>query len=461
MSVTLVLDPGTTFAAVAGELATWDGGPTDRHPLLAGEPIGASWRRGGDRVAYSANPAIRLRVLTIEGPGGQRVAADLAARLPLLDARTARGMIGSADREAALLGATAAGLRHDLAAIPALKELARRRDRELAAAARLALQRIGSGTVAAGAARVAERRRRRPGRDPLFELAGPPATRRQVVRWLAVDPPADTGRAAELLLTAMEDGDWEVRWSAVLAAHALGTAELALAVKRCPPADRVDRTDRQILEAARETVGCRLTGATPRHPGTDRIAACLAGRPGRYDRAFLLLHALRQPLPVTRPEPVPHGFTWVPPVVHWLGSDDPDVPGNPIRAARPGRGVAVSTRPLDLAAAEAVPRRLAELAAELGHPLELPTVEVLEMAVRGPDGRRFPWGNGREPGWRGRPSPWGLEEPVAEPQWATLDGRLVTLGGADGRCAGPVGRPARACLRPVLAERCDSGATLR
>jgi hypothetical protein len=121
----------------------------------------------------------------------------------------------------------------------------------------------------------------------------------------------------------------------------------------------------------------------------------------------------------------------------------------------------VSTRPLDGVSADAVPARLAALAEELGQPLAVPTVEVLEMAVRGPDGRRYPWGNGREPGWQGLASPWGLMEPVAEAQWASRDGQLVALGGGGGRCAGPVHRSTSARLRPVLADTRDSGATLR
>jgi hypothetical protein len=442
MTPAIVLEPEVGFDAVAAALRGWDGGPADRHPWLGGEPISASWTRDGREVHYSANPAINLRVLSGSG------AADAAAALPTLAPERMRALARSDDLESALLGITAAGLCEDLSAADDLEALAGDPRPQVAAAAGLALRRLGATVLQMGADRIAERRRRAPDRDPVFGLLGPPAARRQLIRELAATPPASRPRQLEVVRAALHDDDWEVRWSAVLAAHDLRLGELLSDIRHCPRADRAHRRDRDILEAVREAVGRRLAGAEPTLPGALRVLAILDGVQEPRDRAWALIGALRRPLPATEPEPALEGFRTVPGVLHHLG--DPDLPGAPPRAAVPPRPIVIHRDVVPDVPADDVPAALAELSRQLSMPLRLPLPDELEMAVRGPDGRRYPWGNGRERRTAEIDSPWGLRRPLDGAEWVAHGERLLALGPALEGCCGPHGRPASAGLRPVL-----------
>jgi hypothetical protein len=434
------------FDAVAALFAGWDGGPTDRHAWLAGEPVGACWTRGGEEVRYSANPAIGLRVLSGSGAEGAR------GRLAVLSPTRARALASSEELGRALLGVTASGLYGDVRAVDRLTALTRDPRPELRAASELALRRVGVALFGLAADRIAARRRAAPGCDPVLGLLGPPATRRQLIRWVATEPPADRGRRLELVRAGLGDDDWEVRWSSVIAAFALRLHETALDVRRCRPADRAHRADRQILEALREVVGRHLTGSRSERPGAEHLLACLDGRARERDRAFMLITALRTPLPVSPVPAAPRGFCSVPAVLHWLG--DPEQPADPLRAVVPAGALAIAEDALDDIAVADVPGVLRALEAEHRLELRLPTPHELQMAARGPDGRGHPWGNGRERDADAARSPWGLARPLTGPEWVQHGGEPMALGGA-GRCAGPPHRAVTAGLRQVVAAPGD------
>jgi hypothetical protein len=427
----VVLAPHVGFADVADAMAGWTGGATDLAPWLAGEPVSARWRRNEAEVSYSANPALGLRVL--EGSGLREVAQLPAA----MTVDQASWLAGSADPAEAALGVTALGLLGDAAALPDLERTASHRATEpaVAGAATLAVRRIGLAALVTGADRIAERRAERPEQDPVLGLLRPVSVRRQVLRAFLADPPDDRTRVLEVVRAGLADDDWEVRWTAVLGAHDRHLSELLLPIRRCPMGP--DRGQRPVLEALRDVVGHRLAGTRSTIPGADRIEALLDDDSVEYDAAFLLVRALRHPLPDPPDDRAPAGFTRVPAVPHWLGHAETGV-----RRVAPGSSFAIATSPVLDVRCERVDAVLRDQETT-GRRLRLPTPDELEMATRGPDGRRFPWGNAREPGWRRAVSPWGLAGPIQTTEWVAVDGVMLAVPSAHGGCG----------LRPVPAER--------
>jgi hypothetical protein len=444
----LVLSPGATYADVEDALDAsaeggWVGGAADLTPELGGEPTIAGWTKDGATLAYSANPAIGLRVLEGDGLG------LVASRLPALGVDDAIGLVRAADADAAdtLLGVTALGLLGDPDALPYLERLVARNDPELAAAAGLATRRIGYAAMVAGAARVAERRDRAPAMDPVLGLLRPVAVRRQVLRLFLADPPADRVRLLEVVLAGLVDPDWEVAWSAVLGAHDHQLAEALPYLRRCVPAP--DRRVMVVLDAVREVAGHRLAGARSTLPGGERAEALLDDPTGLPDDDALLVIALRDPVPeVDDASPGPsRGFTRVPRRPHWLGRDETG-----IRRVRPPMAYDVATHAFPDVPRTSIAATLRDLGHDHGRAVRLPTSDELEMATRGPDGRRFPWGNAREPGWRRAPSAWGLAGPLRTLEWVDDgDGPRALPSVRHGCGAAAVTAPV-AAVRAVVAE---------
>lgn len=496
----LVAHPGFTFAQVdraLGELGlAREPDTTVTEPILPGEPELAAWRGDAGRVVYTFNPVVHLRVLAFSGGDADALRIAVAERVPQLGIGTAKGLLGSDDPREVLLGLLAAGEMRATPLLPRISQLRSYPHDVIRRAAEDVFRRLGGEATEDALGALTSAQAAHPERSALFPLAGDAHARRQIVRWLIRDRAEANPHIVQVLRTALADDDWEVRMSAVLASARLGARELWMDVKRAalPDGGRegLGAWDRDVLRAARDAALARIEGAavpsSDAARGEDRsalrahVARCVAGEaPARLDGIHLLLQSLASPVPPPEPAPsaVPPSLiptavegryrmadtgielAWVPPLPHWLGDDPAQAPGaRPPRAVTHPTGFWIAVHPLRDGADPArltldgARERLAELSAS-GLPFGLPAPDEWEMAVRGPDARRFPWGNGVEDGMLERPSPWGLESAAgAVAQWTLADGDAVLRGGPGRlRCADAGERAAAesvAALRPVV-----------
>jgi hypothetical protein len=465
---TLVLRPEYPFALVAPVLETqgWRRVPDPEapEPAIPGEPELAAWTRDGAQLSYAFNPAIGLRTLTVRGQPDEQ----LFEQLPLLDVERVRELIRSGPAENVLLGLAAA---REAGAVGLLPEVLPRiaDDDELIAdwATETAVVLGGRGLAHATEA-VARARAERPGRSILY-YGLPRPVRLQVLRWwIALEQRPEPG-VVEFVQSALDDADWELRVTALLACGRLRIRELARAAAHVDlprgVRDGVLPEERQLLLSVRELVALSLRRGLPdeaRDGGLGR--AVLAGRIDGADEVARLLVALTTPIPdAPGPERLPEGVVsdgeswslrgvdvpliWVPPIPHWLGDRvPPPSRPNPTRRVTPAHGFFVGAEPVTdpLARACGVETDGAggvtyagalsicrELSLRSNADVRPPTADQWEAAARGPDARRYPGGNTAY-GTGLDVSPWGGTRFVgAIPQWtrdAPTSGHRVVCG---------------------------------
>lgn len=301
--------------------------------------------------------------------------------------------------------------------------------------------------------------------------------RRQALRWLMREP-VSTPQVDEVLRAALGDSDLEVRMTAVLAAAKLRARDVLPALQSSDMPTLLQELDepreRRFLEqlwqgvirylSERRNPADSLPGRDPLRP----LWRLLAGELEVSDPTSLLLHALTTPLePARRPHRLPPGVAekmgryylersglplrWVAPVAHWLGA-------SPARRERSAGFFVAQTavdRPLAKWMGNPLPIRVVpdheqvwlgsfkeadRLCTELSQienaNIRVPTADEWEMAARGTDGRRYPWGNLPQENWEECASPWGVEYLVGDvPEW-TFDpesGTHLLRGGVEAR----------------------------
>jgi hypothetical protein len=493
---TLIAAPQLSFGELRAQLTEigWELESASETPIIAGEPELAVFIHQPDQTSihYTFNPVVKLRVLQFRGPNAGQEYLRVAGAIPLLNVTDLRALLSAAEIKDVLLGLFAAEELAEIGVIDQVANLCNHADTRIARTAVRVRDSLLASALGQAADQLAAEQSRHPERLAWFEHLPQPELRKQVLRWIMHDCTASDESIDQTLRSALLDSDPEVRVTAVIAAARLGAKNLGLALRAAviptSTSEGADPRDRFFYERIRQTTLRYLALEAAGQSETNNPDKRAPDKQEQFRRAVhgelevrddptLLLHALTTPLQLVEPPLwLPEGIElraglhflkrsglalrWVAPIPHWLGENasPPLSSRNPIRQAQPKNGFFIaemsvtsamafwSSEPTEpppdpdrkdasaFLCAYGVATHLCEVFSDLeATSLHLPSADQWEMAMRGPDGRRYPWGNCLQPDGQLLASPWGIKKgPENIFEWtsdADAAGMRVTCGG--------------------------------